>query len=55
MSCVDLQTIDDSIYEFDETLFLELSTNDPSISLTPFRANVTILDDDEGESSVNWV
>ena len=46
--CVNLMTIDDSVYEFDETLFLELTLDNPSVSLTPSMANVTILDNDPG-------
>lgn len=49
--CVTLITTDDSIYEFDETLVLDLqiSPSDASIvSLIPSMASVTITDDDVG-------
>ena len=49
MVCTNLETTDDSIYEFDETLTLWLDTNDPLVILNQFGANVTILDVDEGE------
>ena len=46
--CVLLMTTDDSIYEFDETVELQLSSNSMSVSLTPTLATVTIMDDDIG-------
>ena len=54
--CVILMTTDDSIYEFDETVQLQLSSNSMSVSLTPTLATVTITDDDMGmyiSSSIN--
>ena len=47
--CVTLMTTDDSVYEFDETLELQLSTSSMSVvSLTPSMATVTITDNDIG-------
>ena len=46
--CVVLETTDDDIYEFDETLSFQLETDDASVILMPSEANVTIIDDDEG-------
>lgn len=46
--CVLLMTTDDSIYEFDEIVELQLSSNSMSVSLTPTLATVTIMDDDIG-------
>ena len=48
MLCVLFQAANDSIYEFDEMLLLELSTDDGSLSLAPFQVNITIVDDDGG-------
>jgi hypothetical protein len=46
--CVMLLTTDDSIYEFDETFDLQLSTSSVAVSLNPAMATVTINDDDIG-------
>ena len=46
--CVDLMTTDDNIYEFDETILLQLATDSPTLNLAPSMANVTIFDDDQG-------
>lgn len=46
--CVTLLTTDDSIYEFDETFDLQLSTSSMAVSLSTAIATVTINDDDIG-------
>ena len=46
--CVTLLTTDDSIYEFDETFDLQLSTGSMAVSLSTAVATVTINDDDIG-------
>ena len=53
--CVTLQTTDDGVYEFDETLNLQLSTSSMSVSLTPSMASVTIMDDDIGTISAKCI
>ena len=52
MMCVVLETTDDNIYEFDETLSLQLDTTDPLVMLAPSQANVTITDDDQGNNII---
>lgn len=50
---VTLMTTDDSVYEFDETLELQLSTSSMSVvSLTPSMATVTITDNDIGMQTI---
>ena len=46
--CFDVDTTQDFIYETDEFFSLVLSTDDPTLSLSPSEANLTIIDNDDG-------
>ena len=44
--CADIQLIDDSILENDETFFVMLTSTDRAVTINPNAATVTINDDD---------
>ena len=44
--CADIQLIDDSILENDETFFIMLTSTDSAVTVNPNAATVTINDDD---------
>ena len=48
MICSLLTTNDDNIYEFDETLNVELDSGDVQVVFSTNFATVTIMDNDEG-------
>ena len=46
--CVELQFINDSVHEADETLSIMLATSDANVILDPDSVDVTIINDDSG-------
>ena len=44
--CVNISIENDAVLEENEVFFVELSTNDPQVNLSPSSASVTILDND---------
>ena len=50
--CSDIITIEDTLYENDETLSVMLTTDDTAVTLMPSQLVVTCVDDDEGKEEL---
>ena len=54
MQCVNISIVGDSILETNESFLANLTTDDPSIILSPSMATINILNDDSKYVYVTW-